>query len=263
MKNTKNTKNTKLFALVTILILTVALLTACSSLGGFTRGTAVNLIEQDKRYSAPATMTIDIGARLANARAKAWQISQDDTAEAATVRAKEDFMLRHPQIILAQHLGFIKLYFDNPELGPREIGDQPTELYRARLGVWNFKARAEITEEGRKLWRDLKLREDNESLPLAVRQTPEITGLTDEGQVMKRAEFTFKWRPTELGEAFDPGSAAFGKLPPDLQEALKKTQRNIFGGGGSNIMDFATPRKGIATFKKFDDGWRLSDLLFQ
>jgi len=260
MKNIKkfpNNLSVKVIALFTVLA------TACSSLGGFTRGTAVSLIEQDKRYSAPATMTIDIGARLANARAKAWQISEDDTAEAATVRAKEDFMLRHPQIILVEQLGYITLHLENPELGGREIGIQPTELYRAGFGVWNFKARAEITEEGKELWRDLKLREDNESLPLAVRQTPEITGLTDEGQVMKRAEFSYKWRPTPLGEAFEPGSAAFGKLPPDLQEALKKTQRNIFGGGGSNIMDFATPRKGIATFKKFDDGWRLSDLLFQ
>lgn len=246
-----------------IIALFIVLATACSSLGGFTRGTAVSLIEQDKRYSAPATMTIDIGARLANARAKAWQISQDDTAEAAAVRAKEDFMLRHPQIILAERLGYIKLYFENAELGGREIGVQPTELYRAGLGVWNFRARAEITEQGKELWQNLKLPVNEESLPLAVRQTPEITGLTDEGQVMKRAEFAYKWRPTELGEAFDLNSAAFGKLPPDLQEALKKTQRNIFGGGGSNIMDFASPRKGVAMFKKFDDGWRLTDLLFQ
>jgi hypothetical protein len=112
MKNIKKPENAKHFTntFATKLVLAfIVLAAACSSLGGFTRGTAVSLIEQDKRYSVPATMTIDIGWKLTNAQMRAWQISKDDTVEAASVRAKEDFMLRHPQITLAEHLGYIML----------------------------------------------------------------------------------------------------------------------------------------------------------
>jgi hypothetical protein len=259
MKNMKKITN---IPVAKIILIVAVLATACSSLGGFTRGTAATAIEQDKRYNMPATMTTDIGWKLTNAQMRAWQISKDDTAEAAAIRAKEDFMLRHPQIIVAEHLGFITLHLENPELGPRQIGDQPTELWAQNLGIWRFKARAKITEKGKKLWENLKLPVNEESLPLAVRDSPEITGLSDEGQQMKKADFTCKWKPTELGKSFDPNSAAFRKLPENLQEALKKTQRNIFGGGSNNIMDFNTPRAGIAHFKKYDDGWRLEQLYF-
>lgn len=258
MKNIRNMKN---FTGGLIVAALVVLAIGCSYIGGFTRGKAASAIEQDSGYSAPATMTINIGARLTNAMSRVWQTSNDDTAEAAAVRAKADFMLRHPQIILAEHLGYIKLYFENPRLGrPEFASNQPRELSRQGLGVWDFDARAEITDKGKELWRDLGLKENSESLPLAVRRTPDITGLADEAQTMKRADFTYKWKPTELGKAFEADSSAFGKLPPELQEALKKTQRDTFGGGRNNIMNFSTPGTGIAHFKKFDDGWRLNNL---
>lgn len=192
MKNFIGSLPFKLTILLTILA------TACSSLGGFTRGRAIEAIEEDNRYKAPSTMTINIGWKLINARMEAWQISADDTADQAAVRAKADFMKRHPQIILAEHLGYIKLHLENPELGKGQMGFMPSELYRQGMGVWQFKTRAEITEKGKELWRDLDLAEDLESLPLAVRGTPEITGMADEGQTMKRADFTYKWKPTEL-----------------------------------------------------------------
>jgi hypothetical protein len=79
---------------------------------------------------------------------------------------------------------------------------------------------------------------------------------------MNRADFTCQWMPTELGTAFDPNSPTFNKLPAELQEALKKTQKNVFGGGSNNLADFTAVRKGMGRFRKFDDGWRLTDLLF-
>jgi len=254
MKNTKHFTN-NLAAKVTLVITILA--TACSSLGGFSRGKAIEAIEQDKRYPAPTTMTIDVGGRLTNAGGNTGQTSKDDTAEAAAVRAKEDFMLRQPQIIVAEQLGYIKLYFEKPRLGGKQMG---TPGYRLGLGVWNFHVRAEITDKGKELWQDLKLAENDEALPLAVRQTPEITGIIDERETIKRVEFTYKWMPTELGEAFDPNSSAFAKLPQNLQESLKKIQRNTFGGGSNNIADFNTPRKGVVHFQKFDDGWRIFQL---
>lgn len=232
---------------------------ACSMLGNFNRNTAANLIEKDNRYLEAATMTIDIGARLTNAGANTPQLSADDTEAAAIVRARADFGTRQPQILVAEELGYIKLYFENTQLRNPGMGETN---YRTDLKIWSFRARAEITDKGRKLWSDLNLNVDEESLPLAVRSQLTITGLKDENQNMKSADFTYKWEPNELGKAFDPSSEEFQKLPVDLQESLKKTQHNMFGGGRDNTMNFQAIRNGKAYFQKFDDGWRLGQLYF-
>lgn len=259
MKNIK-TKNhftvKSIFALVSVF---AVFSVSCSSLGGFSRSTAAGLIEKDNRFSVPASMTIDIGGRLSNAGANAPQISADDTEEAAIARAKEDFGTRQPQILVAEQLGYIKLYFERGELQDPQIG-QPN--YRTDLKIWTFRPRAEITDAGKKLWSDLNLKVDEQSLPLAVRGTPEITGLKDDNQTMKSADFNYKWQPTELGKAFSENSSTFKNLPPNVQQSLKSTKFDLFGQGNNNIMDFDTPRTARAFFQKFDDGWRLGQLYF-
>lgn len=246
-------------SLIKIIILAVAFTAACSLLTGFNRRTAAGMIEKDNRYTTPVAMTIDIGGRLANARADISQMTADETAEQAVPRAREDFMQRQPQLLVAEKLGYIKLYFENGELGTRPTG---APRYDDKLGYWYFRPRAEITNEGKKLWTDLNLKVDEESLPLAMRAEPEITGLKDENQSMKSADFTYKWTPTALGEAFDPESGKFKQLPENLREALGKVQRDIFGGGSNNLADFKSPKNGRAFFQKFDDGWRISNLAF-
>lgn len=233
--------------------------TACASLGGFSRGTAATAIENDGRYLTPAAMTIDIGWKLTNANAKVNQISADETAEAAALRAREDFMLRHPQLIVAEELGYIKLRFDKPELKEAGAGN---ENYKTNLGVWTFDPRAEITDQGRALWKELGRDANEEALPLARRGAAEITGISDSGADTKQVEFSYKWEPTELGKAFDPDEAAFKKLPANLQEALKKIQRGTFGTGKNNVAQFDSVKKGVAHFQKYDDGWRIYQLYF-
>lgn len=246
-------------SLIKIIILAVALTAACSALTGFNRNSAAGLIEKDGRYTVPMAMTIDIGGRLANARAAIAQMSAEETAEQAIPRAREDFMQRQPQLLVAEQLGYIKLYFEQGELGPRPTG---APRYDDKLGYWNYRPRAEITDEGRKLWTDLNLKIDEESLPLAVRADSQVTGLKDENQSIKSADFTYRWEPTKLGKAFDPESSEFKQLPENLQKALGVVQHDMFGGRSNNIADFKTPRNGRAFFQKFDDGWRLSNLAF-
>lgn len=274
MRNTKTSKNTELtvvtktntkhFAkhlIIKIAALTVVATSACASfLGGFNRNTATGLIEKDKRYTTAATMTIDIRGRIANAGADTPQKTANETVEEAAIRVKQDFMQKQPQLLAAENMGYIKLFFEDGELGERTMG---APRFDDALKHWYFKPRAEITEKGKSLWNDLNLNIDEKNLPLAIRANVEITGLKDESQqTLKSAEFTYRWKPNELGKAFDPDSNTFKSLPPDLQEALKKVQVNMFGGGSNNTMDFKTPRKGRATFQKFDDGWRLSELYF-
>ena len=109
MKTHANHFAIKFFALSTIIF---ALFSAsCSALGGFNQRTAAALIEKDGKYKTPVTIPINIRRRLTNASASTPQLSTDDTAEAAAIRAKEDFAKRQPQLIVAEVLGFIKALF--------------------------------------------------------------------------------------------------------------------------------------------------------
>ncbi len=258
MKN-KNTKTENHFAVKLLLVSFLFLSVSCSSIGGFSRSTAANLIENNNNYKAPATMTIDIGGRLSNAGAKAPQLSADEPVESAISRAKDDFAKRQPQIIVAENLGYIKLYFEKAELRNPNIGEPN---YRTDLKIWTFRPRAEITDKGRGLWKELNLQVDEENLLLAVRGAAEVTGLKDDNATMKSADFTYKWQATELGEAFSPTSSTYKKLPADLQNALQQTQFDLFGQGNNSVVDFDKPRTGRAVFQKFDDGWRLGQLFF-
>lgn len=260
MQNRNNKKPFTNNLVAKIILMVVVFATACSSLSsGVTRSTAATAIEADKRYSAAMAVSVDVSGKFDNlGGVTVYQTTSDDTAETAIPRAKAFFAEKQPQFAVAEQLGYIKLYFEKPELIQAQMGEKN---YDTALGLWKFKTRGELTDKGKALWTDLKLSVSDQSLPLAVRQSPEITGIIDENPNNKRVDFTYKWEPTELGKAFDPSSSAFSKLPPELQEALKKTQFNIFGGR-NNSADFTTVRKGIARFKKFDDGWRLADLNF-
>lgn len=253
-------KNKKLFANL-ILKSTIAvtlLTTACASLTSeFSRSTASKAVETDARYQNPANIALDMGGREGAGEISTEQVSFEDTAEAALARAKTNFEQKYPRLAVAEKLDFIKLTFDAPSF---KAG--ATHLKTAQdLGMWYFTVRAEITDRGRSLWKQFEYNVNEKFLPLAVREAPEITGVTDENQTNKRVDFTYKWKATELGEAFDPNSAAFAKLSPELQESLKKVNWNMFSGS-NKLLDFTTPRKGLARFKKFDDGWRLEQLNF-
>ncbi len=263
MSKNKNTKFITKFLkknLISIALSIIAVMAiGCSMIGGFNRSTAAGLIEKDKRYTAAAAMTIDIGGRIANASADTPQKSANETVEEAAIRVREDFMQKQPQLFVAENLGYIKLHFEDGELGERTMG---APRFDNALQHWYFKARAEVTDKGRSLWKALNLTADEKSLPLAIRGTPDVTGLKDENPNMKSGDFTYKWEPNDLGKAFDPNGEEFKQLPPNLQETLKKNQYNPFGGSGNNTMDFKTLRKGRAIFQKFDDGWRLNEIYF-
>lgn len=260
MKNIKvNEHSTQLIFLAGfVLLVSIWFVTACSS-GDFSRGQAVTAISEAANYKQAATTSIDIGM-LTNAYARAYQLSKEDTAEAALVRAKEDFKKKQPQLIIAEQLGYIVLRFENPKLTAASIAsDQPADLYAKGLGIWEFKTRAELTDAGRALWRDAGLNVNEMALPMAVRNAPEITGIVDEDKITKKVELTYKWKPNKLGQSLDPNSAAFAELPEDVKQIVKNPKFNLFGTD-SKMVNFTETRRGIAYFKKYDDGWRMQNL---
>lgn len=258
MKSIKvNNHSTRLIFLAGFtLISSLTFLTGCSS-GDLSRSQTVMAISESANYKVPAATSIDVGY-IPDSNARTWQLSKDDTAEQAMVRAKEDFRKKQPQLIAAEHLGYIILHFGNPKLGRPQM-DMPTDLYAKDMGVWIFNVRAELTDAGRVAWRDSGLEVNELTLPLAVRGTPEITGIIDEDKITKRVEFTYTWKPSKLGQSLDPNSTAFAELPEDLKQILKNPKFNIFGTT-SKMVNFTQARKGIAYFKKYDDGWRLQNL---
>jgi hypothetical protein len=258
MKNIKVNESSSRLTLIAgfMLLALFAFLTGCST-GDLSRGQTVMAISEAANYKTPAVTSIDIGS-LPNSSARAWQLSKEDTAEAAIVRAKEDFKKKQPQVSAAEHLGYIKLIFENPKLGRPEM-NMPTDLYAKDMGVWIFDTRAELTDEGRALWKEANLNVNELALPLAVRGTPEITGIVEEDKITKKVELTYTWKPNKLGQSLDPNSAAFAELPEDLKQILKNPKFNIFGTT-SKMVNFTQARKGIAYFKKYDDGWRIQNL---
>jgi len=79
-----------------ILLVSIWFAAGCST-GDFSRGQAVTAISEAANYKQPSVTSIDIGS-LADSNARAWQLSKEDTGEAAAIRAREDFKKELPLI---------------------------------------------------------------------------------------------------------------------------------------------------------------------
>ncbi len=258
MKNIKaNDYSFRLIFLAGFMLLVSIWFAAGCSNGDLSRSQTVTAIGEAANYKQAAATSIDVGM-LTNAYARAWQLSKDEKEEAAVVRAKEDFKTKQPQLVIAEQLGYIRLRYENPKMRGPEMG-MPRDLYEKGLGEWEFIPRAELTDAGRALWKDAGLNVNELALPLAVRGTPEITGIVDEDKITKKVELTYRWKPNKLGQSLDPNSATFAELPEDVKQIIKTPKFNLFGTI-SQMVNFTEVRKGVAYFKKYDDGWRMQNL---
>jgi hypothetical protein len=75
------------------------------------------------------------------------------------------------------------------------------------------------------------------TVPLADRALVEVTGIATESQGNAEVEFTWKWIPNKMGDAL----SAIKRFPID--------------GEGTGTIHNA-----VATFRLFDDGWRLESI---
>ncbi len=238
-----------------MLLVSIWFAAGCST-GDFSRSQAVTAISEAANYKQPSVTSINIGA-LSNAYPRARQLSKDEKADEALPRAKEDFKNKQPQLIIAEQLGYIILHFENPQMRGSQM-DMPTDLYAKDIGVWEFKAR----RTNRCGARSLERRQlERQRTGIAARRSgePEITGIVDEDKITRKVEFTCRWKPNKSGQSLDPNSTAFAELPEDLKQILKNPKFNLFGTI-SQTVNFTQARKGVAYFKKYDDGWRMQNL---
>lgn len=153
------------FTIIFFLLTLVSFSSSCSYLGDFSRRQAANLISENEKFKKSISYDTYTGG-MVDVRTEAWQLSADETVEQAFPRAKENLKQKHPELFVAEHLGLLKLSFEKGELGGPQLS-MPSELYVKNMGVWSFMPRAEITDAGRQLWKDLDKNVIDESLPLA------------------------------------------------------------------------------------------------
>lgn len=114
-----------------------------------------------------------------------------------------------------------------------------------------------LTERGRQLWRDLNMRVYENSVPLAIAEFLEVTGISTRGNAAD-VKFTWKWMPNEIGKALVIGSPEFNELPSDLQAKIRQPPRvamPMLAGPNAGIV-FGGVRPGTANLQLYDDGWR-------
>jgi hypothetical protein len=123
---------------------------------------------------------------------------------------------------------------------------------------------ATLTDKGRSASREWQQSGDGWTIPIARRELVEVTGLAGgEGDSKTaRAEYVWRWQPTEVGKNFDTSRREHQSLP----EAIR---RNLGGVSMADVMrqvgrvivfDSSKTQTASASFRFYDDGWRLEKL---
>ena len=130
---------------------------------------------------------------------------------------------------------------------------------------WHLDEKYLLTDKGKELWKEYNSPPTADTLPVAKKEIAEITGITKQGKDAAQAQFTWKFIPNEVGKAFDASTLEFKNLPANLQQLLDGTlpASDVVFKRKNHTMSFAAVRQGQATFRRYDDGWRLEAVMFQ
>ena len=232
-----------------LLLIVFGLISCACSSKDLSRSTAQSMIEASPAYKEAANISLadSFHEQMPNGLDKA---SPDESREQAQQRVLERELQWQPQMAAANKLGLVNLTADFVKEEKAFI-QTPTQ--------WVFKVTARANDKGKALWKDYKLPETDESLPIARKEIIEITGITKLGENQATADFTYKWIPNELGKMLDPTTEEFKKLPAEMQKGLtgKGSESNQ-----NKSFDWSGERHGKALFQKYDDGWRLVNVGF-
>jgi hypothetical protein len=120
---------------------------------------------------------------------------------------------------------------------------------------------AMLTDEGRSVSGEWQRSGESWIIPTAQRGLVEVTGLAggDSESKTARAEYTWRWKPTEAGKYFDVSSQEHQSLPDAIRRnlggvSMADLMRQL---GGVVVFDSSKTQTGSASFRLYDDGWRL------
>jgi hypothetical protein len=222
----------------------VALLSGCAVLSSkdLSRARALDLLREHKEFKTPQVLPLrDLGEFVIPA------LSEDEEP-IPYERAIATFFENYPDMGVLREFGLVEAeatLTGRPEAQPRT----------GILLGWRFSVDVRLTDKGRQTV-EAAGSTGEESLPLFKKEVLDVSGITKVSDASAQANFTWKSVSTPIGEAFDPTSEAFKRLPEKLRKKI--TQPTIFGN--SLKLEFAKVRKAVAYFQLYDDGWRVDHM---
>lgn len=216
-------------------------LMACSS-GRLTRSGAADLIRSGEAFQKPASLTL----------LPEYRQSLTLIGAGSQTTPKEEFALRrflesHADLAVLDHLGLVdfkvsRIEYPDSASSPVVVAATLTDKGRSASGEWQQSGAG---------W----------TVPIARRELVEVTGLTGgEGEAKAaRAEYTWRWQPTEIGNYFDTSRREHQSLPESIRRnlggvSMADVLRQL---GGVTVFDGSKTQTASASFRLYDDGWRL------
>jgi hypothetical protein len=216
-------------------------LTACSS-NTLTRSRAADLIKSGEEFQKPILITLQPEYRQS--------LTLIGTGSQTT--PKEEFALRrflesHADLAVLRHLEMVD--FKVSKIEYPDSASSPVTVT------------ATLTDEGRSASREWQQSGGGWAIPIARRELVEVTGLTGgEGKSKEaRAEYTWRWQPTEIGKSFDTSGREYQSLPEMIRQSLggasmADMMRQV---GRVIVFDSSEAQMAYASFRLYDGGWRL------
>jgi hypothetical protein len=219
-------------------------LTACGS-NALTRSRATEAIRSSEGFQKPVLISLQPEYRQS--------LTLIGTGSHTT--PKEEFALRrflesHADLAVFNHLGLVD--FKVSKIEYPDSASSPVTVT------------ATLTGEGRSASREWQQSGDGWTIPIARRELVEVTGLAGGGgdSQTARAEYTWRWQPTEVGKNFDASRREHQTLPEAIRQNLGGvSMADLMRQAGRVIVfDGSKPQTASASFRLYDDGWRLEKL---
>lgn len=219
----------------------VICLTACSS-NSLTRPRAAEIISSGEEFKQPVAVTL-----LPEYRQSLTLIGAGSHTTPKTDFALQRFLESRADLAVLNHLGLVDFKVSGIEYP--DSASSPVSV------------NSSLTEKGRAASRQWQRSGEGWAIPIAKKEVVEVTGVTGgEGDSKTaRAEYTWRWQPTEVGKSFDTSDSAYQNVPASIRSKLggasmADMMRQL---GNGVVFDSTQTQKASASFRLFDDGWHL------
>lgn len=245
-RKTYTTPALKFSALVSsgIALIFILVYTGCGS-SELPRSRVKSLIEESADFSQPAT--IDLTNQYETKPSGVDKKSAVETVEQAKARDLKTLLESYPDVETANVLGYTVIE-------QSLIKEDPFNMGGMNIPRWYLTCKVRANERGRQLWQQMNLAVRDEVLPIGRKEFVAVSGIANQGDAQAIADFTYKWKPNELGRALDERTEEFKKLPEEVRARLAQKKGLLHA---SDSIDWSGERQGKAIFQKYDDGWRL------
>jgi hypothetical protein len=216
-------------------------LAACSS-NSLTRPHVAEMINSSEEFKQPVAVTL-----LPEYRQSLTLIGSGSHTTSKPDFALQRFLESHAELAVLNHLGLVDFKVSSIEYP--DSASSPVVVTSS------------LTEKGRAASRQWQQSGNGWAIPIAKKEVVEVTGLTgSEGDSKTaRAEYMWRWQPTEVGKSFDKSDSAYQNVPASIRSnlggaSMADMMRQL---GNGVVFDSSQTQKASASFRLYDDGWHL------